>query len=114
MSAGRGVPIFVVLASCLALTGCATRGPVDDQQLIDQLGFLRPGGPTRAEVEERLGPPAHVYESGRVVTYALEERDGRLTAMAYSGHSGYTLIIEYSADGRLARRAIVRRVQGGT
>jgi len=102
------------VALCLALAGCATRGPIDDRQLIEQLGFLRPGGPTRAEVEERLGPPAHVYESGRVVTYALEDRDGHLTTMVYSGRSGYTLVIEYAADGKLVRRALVRRVRGGT
>ena len=88
------------------------RGPIDDENLIAQLGFLQPGGPSRAEVEDRLGPPAHVYESGRVVTYALEERDGRLTALGSSGRIGstYTLVIEYAGDGKLARRALVRRM----
>ena len=114
MSATRKALMLAAVALCLAIAGCATRGPVDDRQVIDQLGFLRPGGPTRAGVEKRLGPPAQVYESGRVVTYLVEERDGRLTALAYSGRGGYTLVIEYGADGRLARRALVQRVQGGS
>ena len=109
---GRGWVFAAALS--LALAGCATRGPVDDQKLIEQLGFLRPGGPTSAEVESRLGPPAHVYEGGRVVTYVLVERDGRLKTTAYAPYGGYTLVIEYAADGKLARRALVRRVKGGT
>ena len=86
------------------------RAPIDDEELISQLGFLQPGGPTRAEVEARLGAPAHVYESGRVVTYVLGERDGRLTALGSSGRMGYTLVIEYAGDGKLARRALVHRM----
>ena len=90
------------------------RAPIDDQNLIARLGFLKPGGPTRAEVEARLGPPGHVYENGSVVTYAVGERDdGRLTVMNPSGPVGYTLVIEYAADGKLARRTLVRRMQGG-
>jgi hypothetical protein len=114
MSATRKALALAAIAFFLACAGCATRGPVDDQRVVDQLGFVRPGGPTRAEVEDRLGPPAHVYEGGRVVTYAIDERDGRLTATAYAASGGYTLVIEYGADGKVARRALVRRVQGGT
>jgi hypothetical protein len=105
----------LVAALLLALAGCATRGPVDDQKVVEQLGFLRIGATSRAEVESRLGPPAHVYEGGRVVTYVLiEEQGGRLKTTAYAPYSGYTLVIEYAADGKLARRALVRRVKGGT
>lgn len=114
MAATRKALVLATVALCLAIAGCATRGPVDDQQVVDQLGLLRPGGPTRAEVEDRLGLPARVYEGGRVVTYTLVEWDGRLTATAYSAYGGYTLVIEYGADGKLARRALVRRVRGGT
>lgn len=41
MSAKRSQLTLAVVALCLALTGCATRAPDDDQQLIEQLGFLR-------------------------------------------------------------------------
>lgn len=109
MAARRTGLRSAALALCVAFAGCATRGPVDDEKLIQQLGFLQSGEPSRAEVERRLGPPAHFYEGGRVVTYVLEEHDGRLRAVTYSGRSGYTLIIEYAADGKLVRRALVRR-----
>lgn len=107
----RSRAVALLMLGIAALAGCAaTRGPVDEAQAIEQLGFLRPGEITRTDVEARLGPPGQIYEGGRVVTYLLEERDGRLTALAHSRRSGYTLIIEYGPDGALARRGLVRRM----
>jgi hypothetical protein len=101
----------VALAIAIAITGCATRGPVEEEGTPELLGFLAPGGPTRAEVEARLGPPARTYEDGRIATYALKkERDGRLrTTGLGAADSGFTLVIEYAPDGKLARRGLVRR-----
>jgi hypothetical protein len=48
------------------------------------------------------------------VTYVLTEEGGRLKTTAYAPYSGYTLVIAYAADGKLARRGLVRRVRGGT
>jgi hypothetical protein len=100
----------LVLVACVALlTGCVTRGPVDDPGLLAKLGFLQPGGPTRTEVEARLGPPEHTYESGRIATYAVGEREGHLTTDLPRNSTTYTLVIEYAPDGTIARRSLVQR-----
>ena len=99
------------LVACVALlVGCATRGPVDDPDLIGKLGFLQAGASTRVEVEGRLGPPVHMYEADRVATYVVSQKEGRLTTEASPYGNNYTLVIEYAPDGRIARRSLVRRV----
>jgi hypothetical protein len=88
-----------------------TRGPVDDPALIGKLGFLEPGAAARGEVEARLGPPEHTYESGRIATYTIGEREGHLTTSPPVYSTTYTLVIEYAPDGTVARRSLVRRVR---
>ena len=98
-------------ALLILLGGCATRGPLDDPATTRQLGFLQPGEVTRSEVEARLGPPDQTYEVGRLVTYTVAEKDGRLST-AFSLHGPiYTLVIEYAPDGKIVRRSLVRRPQ---
>ena len=104
----HGVALLTLL---VALAGCATRGPIDDADATAKLGFLQPGGPTRTEVEARLGPPEHVYEGGRIATYTVSEREGRLTTTFVQHGDSYTLVIEYAPDGTVVRRSLVRRVQ---
>jgi len=104
--------IAVVLGASLGLpAGCATRGAVDDPALIAKLGFIRPGGANRAEVEARLGAPVQSFEGGRLVMYLVGERDdGRLSTIAGLPHGfAYTLFIEYAPDETIARRALLRR-----
>lgn len=98
------------LALIAVFAGCATRGPIDDPALVAKLGFLQPGGPTRTEVEARLGPPERLYEGGRIAIYTVAERDGHLSTVFLHGQA-YTLVIEYAPDGTVARRSLVRRVQ---
>lgn len=100
---------LAVIAMLTALTGCAApRGPIDDPAMTAKLGFIQAGASTRAEVEARLGPPKQTYEGGRVATYVVAERDGRLTTGPSPGQV-YTLVIEYAADGIIARRSLVAR-----
>lgn len=107
----QGVVLIALIALVAAFAGCATRGPIDDADATAKLGFLQPGGPTRAEVEARLGPPDHVYEGGRVATYTVSESEGRLTTTFVQYGDSYTLVIEYAPDGTVARRSLVRRVK---
>jgi hypothetical protein len=100
------------LVACVALLmGCVTRGPVDDPALIRKLGFLEAGGATRSEVEARLGAPVHTYESGRIATYTIGEREGHLSTDPSRYSTTYTLVIEYAPDGTIARRSLVRLVK---
>jgi len=102
---------FVAVAALFFLLGgCATRGPIDDPATIRELGFLQPGV-TRAEVEGRLGQPEQLYEGGRIATYAVVERDGRLATVVSPYGATYTLVVEYAPNGTVTRRSLLRRVR---
>ena len=99
----------IVLALALFAAGCATRGALPvGPELAAQLGFITPSV-QRAEIEARLGRPIAQYENGSVVSYAVYRQDDRLV-MAYPqpGAERFDLVLQYSADGRLMRFALVR------
>jgi hypothetical protein len=104
---GRALVSVVMLA---AMYGCASpRAAVEPESSLQrQLGFVRSGDASRAYVETRLGAPVSVYESGRVVSYALYWHDDRFMLDEIPGSECYGLVIAYGADDRIARHALVR------
>jgi hypothetical protein len=54
----------------------------------------------------RLGVPANVYESGRIVSYVLYLHDNRFGLQDLPGSACYGLVIAYGDDGQIVRRAI--------
>jgi hypothetical protein len=109
---GGGLTRLVLVPALLlaGVHGCASqRAAVEPESAIQrQLGFIRGGDATRSYVEARLGAPVSVYESGRVVSYALHWHDDRFMLDAIPGSECYGLVIVYGADERIARHALIR------
>jgi hypothetical protein len=93
-----------------ALQGCAASrasvGP--ESSLQQQLGFVRSADVTRADIETRLGEPMAVYESGRIVSYALYWLNDRFNLSDLPGSECYGLVIAYADDGHVAKHGLVR------
>lgn len=124
---------LVVLALISLLAACAARTVVDDPGMIAHLGFLNGMDVRRAHVEARLGTPAAIYEDGTVVSYTLylnnnilssapsksvQEHESRRSPEGPVGlrdpaggtlDPQYALLLEYDANGRLVRHALLRR-----
>lgn len=83
--------------------------PVDEAQLA----FLVPGVTTKAEVLERLGKPALIWENARLFAYPWEMRQGILFWAAgayYTGAFGmtdlpkhYLLVVRFDEEERVQR-----------
>lgn len=120
----------MLLSATLALAGCIVLPiPTSEDKVLagtpvadTQLGFLAPGQTTEAEVVERLGPPALVWEDARVFVYPWDMRKGILLWAAgayYAGGFGKTdlarhhlLLIRFDEGGRVARFESLVRPSG--
>ena len=78
----------------------------EDDATRHRLGFVGGERVERALVEARLGAPVNLYEGGRVVSYPVFLLDGRLQLRPPGECFG--LMIEYSQDGLVVRRALVK------
>lgn len=98
------VALLVMLCAC-----ASQRLAVEPESALQrQLGFIRSGEVTRDYVQARLGDPVSAYESGRIVSYALYWHDEQFTLHDLPGGDCYGLVIEYAADERIARYALIR------
>jgi len=104
-------PWMLVLLSLVP--ACSTIHKVDEQAFSQELGFLKVGEATRTEIIARLGGPDSTYEDNRIVTYQMNERDGRLYSQAQEQtqrkpDKRFCLVLVYRLDNVLARKSLVR------
>jgi len=102
--------VLLFIASILALAACSGRGPLDIQEVREKLPFIHDGRSTKQDILERFGAPSNSYENGRILTYFMQEANGRLQV-----HAGQpfrwrlALVLVFGADGVLNRHSLVRR-----
>ncbi len=106
----RWFAVWTALVLAGAVAACSTRAPVRESEIGDRLGFLLPQVVSRSDIEARLGPPANIYENGRIATWHVHERDGRFETIAQGSNTWgvYCVVLAFDAQGRLERRGLVR------
>jgi hypothetical protein len=89
------------------LAGCSTT-PIGKRDLLD---FLQDGKTTREDVFLRLAEPSATFESGRILTYRMDEDEGGYTIKGAKGvkwSAKYSLVLSFDEKGILRRHALVR------
>lgn len=127
--ARRGL-FAILLSATLALAGCIMLPiPTSEDKVLAgtqvaeaQLTFVEPGVTTQAEVVERLGQPALVWEDARVFVYQWDMRQGILVwavGAHVTGAAGKTdlpshhqLLIRFDEGGRVQRFEHRKRPSG--
>ena len=106
----RWFAVWAALVLVGAVAACSTRAPVRESEIGDRLGFLQPQVVSRSDIEARLGPPANVYEDGRIATWHIHEREGHFETIAQGSNAWgiYCVVLAFDAQGRLERRGLVR------
>jgi hypothetical protein len=100
--------IAVALAvACTSIEQSRSALPTDDPAMA-QLGFLNEPGLTRDLVVARLGEPDALFEGGQIVGYDVYGGAKAMSRRPGPGAYCFGLMVEYSADGVVARHALIR------
>jgi hypothetical protein len=104
--ARRRAPFALLLAA--ALSACSsTVAPVAETASLQGIEYVVDGTTTIRDLDARLGQPHARYEHGKVGTYPLLARKGRLER-ADPEPPDHVLVIVFGDDGVVRRHSLVR------
>jgi hypothetical protein len=121
MKRARATRPWIILVSIfISITGGCASGlhptPATDEETAQgPLAFLRDGSSSKEEVILKLGAPAAVFESERILTYRLRHtREEGMKVMAKEAHAyetwdsvQYSLVLVFDAQQVLQKHSLV-------